>query len=202
MLPATRSRSDGALDAALERIGGRDVDRPDTPDLHVTAVRRLPAVAAQLAPFPDALDPRLKAALASRGVEQLYTHQAEAIEHALAGRHTVVITPTASGKTLCYNAPVLDAILKDPSSRALYLFPTKALAQDQLAELQAMCETIERDRRGDGSASSPTTATRRRTRGARSGRARTSCSATRTWCTRASCRTIRAGRSCSRTCAT
>jgi DEAD/DEAH box helicase domain-containing protein len=142
MLPATRSRSDGALDAALERIGGRDADRPDTPDLHVTAVRRLPAVAAQLAPFPGALDPRLTRALVARGVEQLYTHQAEAIEHALAGRHTVVITPTASGKTLCYNAPVLDAILKDPSSRALYLFPTKALAQDQLAELQAMCETL------------------------------------------------------------
>jgi DEAD/DEAH box helicase domain-containing protein len=143
MLPATRTRSDGALDAALERLGGRDVDRPDTPDLHVTAVRRLPAVAAQLAPFPDAIDPRLKRALASRGVEQLYTHQAEAIGHALAGRHTVVITPTASGKTLCYNAPVLNAILQDPSSRALYLFPTKALAQDQLAELQAMCETID-----------------------------------------------------------
>jgi DEAD/DEAH box helicase domain-containing protein len=144
MLPATRSRSDGALDAALERIGGRDVDRPDTPDLHVTAVRRLPAVAAQLTPFPDALDPRLTAALVSRGVGQPYSHQAEAIEHALAGRHTVIITPTASGKTLCYNAPVLDAVLKDPSSRALYLFPTKALAQDQLAELQAMCDTIAR----------------------------------------------------------
>src|SRR5476649_1449813 len=147
MLPATRSlidgtRSDGALDAALERIGGQEVDRPDTPDLHVTAVRRLPAVAAQLAPFPASLDPRLTRALVSRGVEQLYTHQAEAIEHALGGRHTVVITPTASGKTLCYNAPVLDAILKDPSSRALYLFPTKALAQDQLAELQTMCESL------------------------------------------------------------
>src|SRR4051812_40178932 len=145
MLPVPRARRDTALDAALERIGGRDVDRPDTPDLHVTAVRRLPAVAAQFAPFPDALDSRLTQALGSRGVEQLYTHQAGAIEHALAGRHTVVITPTASGKTLCYNAPVLDAILKDPSSRALYLFPTKALAQDQLAELQAMCETLASD---------------------------------------------------------
>src|SRR4051812_31778309 len=144
MLPVPRARRDTALDAALERIGGRDVDRPDTPDLHVTAVRRLPAVAAQFAPFPDALDSRLTQALASRGVEQLYTHQAGAIGHALAGRHTVVITPTASGKTLCYNAPALHAILKDPSSRALYLFPTKALAQDQLAELQAMCETIDR----------------------------------------------------------
>src|SRR3954454_12331446 len=142
MLPAPRSRPDGALDAALERIGGRGVDRPDTPDLHVTAVRRLPAVGAELAPFPDALDPRLTAALQARGIAQLYTHQAEAIHHALAGRHTVVITPTASGKTLCYNAPVLDAMLKDRSSRALYLFPTKALAQDQLAELQTMCETL------------------------------------------------------------
>src|SRR6185436_11261265 len=133
MLPATRARSDGALDAALERLGGRDVDRPDTPDLHVTAVRRLAAVDARLAPFPDALDSRLTEALSERGITQLYTHQAEAIGHALEGRHVVVITPTASGKTLCYNAPVLNAILRDPSSRALYLFPTKALAQDQLA---------------------------------------------------------------------
>ena len=81
--------------------------RPDTPDLHVTAVRRLPAVAAEYAPFPDALDARLTQALSARGIAQLYTHQAEAIAHALAGRHVVVITPTASGKTLCYNAPVL-----------------------------------------------------------------------------------------------
>src|SRR3954454_22900482 len=145
MLPATRSRSESALDAALDRLADGPVDRPDTPDLHVTAVRRLPAVAAQLAPFPETLDPRLTQALLSRGVDQLYTHQAPAIEQALGGRHTVEITPTASGKTLCYNAPVLDAILKDPSSRALYLFPTKALAQDQLAELQAMCEALASD---------------------------------------------------------
>src|SRR5712691_4617229 len=144
MQPAPRSGPDGALDAALDRIGGRDVDRPDTSDLQVTAVRRLSAVAAQLAPFPAALDDRLKQALQLRGIDRLYTHQAEAIDHALAGRHVVVVTPTASGKTLCYNAPVLNAILQDPSSRALYLFPTKALAQDQLAELQAMCETIDR----------------------------------------------------------
>jgi len=148
MLPATTSRADGALDAALERLGGRELDRPDTPDLPVTAVRRLPAVTARLAPFPDALDERLKQAFRARGIAELYTHQAQVIEHALAGRHTVVITPTASGKTLCYNAPVLDAILRDASSRALYLFPTKALAQDQLAELQAMCETIASPREG------------------------------------------------------
>ena len=140
---AARSRRDGALEAALQRLVSGDLpDRPDTPDHHVTAVRRLPTVAAEYAPFPATLDDRLKSALARRGVTQLYTHQAQAILHALAGRHTVVVTPTASGKSLCYNAPVLNAILEDPSSRALYLFPTKALAQDQLAELQAMCDTI------------------------------------------------------------
>jgi DEAD/DEAH box helicase domain-containing protein len=141
-----RPGRDGALDAALDRLApGRVPDRPDNPDGHVTAVRRMPAVPAEFAPFPEALDPRLKSALASRGIPQLYTHQAEAIEHALAGRNAVVITPTASGKTLCYNAPILHSILQDPSSRALYLFPTKALAQDQLAELQTLCENIASD---------------------------------------------------------
>jgi len=140
---APRSGQDQALDAALERLApGRLPDRPDTPDLHVTSVRRLPAQAAQCAPFPAGLDPRLLGALEARGVTRPYTHQAEAIAHALGGRHVVVTTPTASGKTLCYNAPVLNSILRDRSSRALYLFPTKALAQDQLAELQATCETI------------------------------------------------------------
>jgi len=134
---------DGALDAALDRlVPGRLPDRPDNPDGHVTAVRKLPAVQAEFAPFPAGLDDRLKSALETRGIPQFYTHQAEAVEHALAGRNVVVITPTASGKTLCYNAPVLNSILQDPSSRALYLFPTKALAQDQLAELQALCEQI------------------------------------------------------------
>ncbi|MCC7418166.1 MAG: DEAD/DEAH box helicase [Acidobacteria bacterium] len=131
------------MDDALRRFApGVPAERPDTPDRHVTAVRRLPALAAQLVPFPPALDPRLCRALESRGIAQLYTHQAEAIEHALGGRHAVITTPTASGKTLCYNAPVLQAVLQDPSSRALYLFPTKALAQDQLAELQALCDAI------------------------------------------------------------
>jgi DEAD/DEAH box helicase domain-containing protein len=140
----TRSGRDGALDAALERLApGRTPNRPDSPDLHVTAVRRLPAVAAEYAAFPEVLDARVRQVLESRGVSRLYTHQAESIQHALAGRHVVVVTPTASGKTLCYNAPVLHAVLQDPSSRALYLFPTKALAQDQLAELQTMCEAVE-----------------------------------------------------------
>jgi DEAD/DEAH box helicase domain-containing protein len=142
---ATRSGRDGALDAALERLDpGRAPDRPDTPDLHVTAVRRLPPAAAAYAEFPAGFDARLREALASRGVAAPYVHQAAAIEHALARRNVVVITPTASGKTLCYNGPVLHSILEDASSRALYLFPTKALAQDQLAELQTLCEIIDR----------------------------------------------------------
>jgi DEAD/DEAH box helicase domain-containing protein len=136
-----------ALEQALDRLApglpGDSLARADTPDNHVTAVRRLPAVAAQYAPFPAALDARLTRALGTRGIDELYTHQADAVDHALARRNVVVITPTASGKTLCYNAPVLNAILQDPSSRALYLFPTKALAQDQLAELHALCETID-----------------------------------------------------------
>jgi DEAD/DEAH box helicase domain-containing protein len=140
---SVRSRAEGALDQALSRfVPDLPANRPDMPDHHVTAVRRLPEVSAQYAPFPEGLDSRLTSALATRGISQLYTHQAEVIGYAIAGRHAVVITPTASGKTLCYNAPVLNSILQDHSSRALYLFPTKALAQDQLAELQKMCETI------------------------------------------------------------
>src|SRR5216684_4123611 len=101
---STRSRRDGALDnalAALERLAGAPgcLERPDTPDQHVTAVRRLPAMPASYAPFPEALDGRLTSALAARGISQLYTHQADAIGHALSGRNVVVITPTASGKT-------------------------------------------------------------------------------------------------------
>jgi DEAD/DEAH box helicase domain-containing protein len=112
-------------------------------DVVVTAVRRLPPVAAMYAPMPEALDRRLVAALAAKGIRELYTHQAETMAHALAGRSTVVVTPTASGKTLCFNGPVLDSILKDPSTRALYLYPTKALAQDQLAELHGLVELIQ-----------------------------------------------------------
>jgi DEAD/DEAH box helicase domain-containing protein len=151
MLPARRPEAENALDAALQRLTGPALpERLDTPDLHITAVRRLPAITAQHAPFPEGLDERLTRALAGRGVTRLYTHQAEAINHALAGRHTVVITPTASGKTLCYNAPVLNAILQDSSSRALYLFPTKALAQDQLAELQTLAATLRAIAPGSG----------------------------------------------------
>jgi DEAD/DEAH box helicase domain-containing protein len=96
---------------------------------------RLEALPARHAPWPATLHPRLVEALRARGVERPYTHQAEAVERALAGRDVVVVTPTASGKSLCYALPVLDAWLRDPEARALWIFPTKALAQDQLAAL-------------------------------------------------------------------
>ena len=144
-LPARRTQEPKqvALQSALQVLAsGAALDRPDTPDEVVTAVRRLPPVEAAYAPFPDGLDDRLRAAFESRGIRQLYTHQAEAFAHVAAGRHLVVTTPTASGKTLCYNLPVLDRILKQPATRALYLFPTKALAQDQMAELHELAGAI------------------------------------------------------------
>ncbi|QOR85619.1 DEAD/DEAH box helicase [Geobacillus stearothermophilus] len=90
---------------------------------------------ADTVPFPTELNPRLGAALEARGIASLYTHQASAYEAVRSGRNIVAVTPTASGKTLCYNLPVLQAIAEAPESRALYLFPTKALAQDQKNEL-------------------------------------------------------------------
>ncbi|HKK71875.1 MAG TPA: DEAD/DEAH box helicase [Candidatus Krumholzibacteria bacterium] len=105
----------------------------------------VPAAAARTVDFPEALDPRLRSALVERGIPSLYTHQARAIEQAEAGRDTVVVTPTASGKTLCYNLPVLQRCLGDPEARALYLFPTKALSQDQMNELHGLIEAMEAD---------------------------------------------------------
>jgi DEAD/DEAH box helicase domain-containing protein len=94
-----------------------------------------PAREAQSAPLPEALHPRVREALAAQGIDQLYTHQAEAWEAAARGEHLIVTTGTASGKTLAFNLPVLDALAREPKQRALYLYPTKALAQDQLRSL-------------------------------------------------------------------
>src|SRR5258708_7175030 len=88
------------------------------------------------------MDPRIVEALRARGIEQLYSHQARAWDLVQAGRHVVVVTPTASGKTLCYNLPVLQALVHQPDARALYVFPTKALAQDQLAELEQLAKEL------------------------------------------------------------
>ncbi len=100
----------------------------------------MPAKPAVYAPFPEELDSRLHALLEKRGIHQLYSHQAHAVREVLAGHDVVVVTPTASGKTMCYNLPVLDAILKNPDARALYLFPTKALSADQVSELYELIE--------------------------------------------------------------
>src|SRR5438874_6693960 len=115
----------------------------------VTLDHVLPASQAVFAPLPGDLRPELVAALQSRGIERLYSHQAEAYSAVRAGRHLVVVTPTASGKTLCYNLPVLQRLLENPERRAIYLFPTKALAQDQLAELGALKKGLPLDLRVD-----------------------------------------------------
>ncbi len=94
-----------------------------------------PAREARTAPFPDELDPRVASALAAQGITELYTHQAEAWAAAARGEHVIVTTGTASGKTLAFNLPVLNALAAEPKLRALYLYPTKALAQDQARTL-------------------------------------------------------------------
>jgi DEAD/DEAH box helicase domain-containing protein len=104
----------------------------------ITLDHVIPATSADFVPLPPDLRPELVSALARRGVERLYSHQAEAYAAVRRGSHLVVVTPTASGKTLCYNLPVLQRLLEDPERRALYIYPTKALAQDQLAELGAL----------------------------------------------------------------
>lgn len=95
--------------------------------------------------FPAGMNPRIKSVLEKRGIRKLYSHQATAIENILAGKNVVTVTPTASGKTLCYNLPVVNAVLEKPESRALYLFPTKALSQDQVAELHEIVTDLDAD---------------------------------------------------------
>jgi DEAD/DEAH box helicase domain-containing protein len=101
-------------------------------------VQTLPARRARYGSLRVRLHPAVTQALRAAGAGRLYTHQAEAINAALAGQNVVVATSTASGKTLCFNAPVLEALAADPLARALYLYPTKALAQDQLGKWQAL----------------------------------------------------------------
>ena len=109
----------------------------------LTAVRHFPAREAQWADFPEWVNADLAGVYAAKGIRRLYTHQAAAAEAVHAGKNVVIVTPTASGKTLCYNLPVLNATLENSDTRALYLFPTKALAQDQLAELHDLNQRLE-----------------------------------------------------------
>jgi DEAD/DEAH box helicase domain-containing protein len=128
-----RTYAPAATDAVLAAL----LDEPSLAR-GVVHHRHIPARAAEYGDHPAWLDPRIRAGLASRGIDRLYTHQADAVEAVHAGEDVVVVTPTASGKTLCYAVPVLQAIAEDPAARALFLFPTKALGQDQVAEFSEL----------------------------------------------------------------
>ena len=132
-----------SLEAVMARYETAHLD-PDSP---IRAVRHEPALDAVFSEIPAAVDSRLKAALERRGIARLYSHQAEAFDAIENGKNVVVVTPTASGKTLCYNLPILNRLLADRGARAMYLFPTKALAEDQLHEFQAAVDEMGSDLR-------------------------------------------------------
>ncbi len=136
---AVRGRT--SIEAVREALGA--LGERDRSGEVLTAIRHFPAREAAFAEMPSWVREQLVAAYRAKGVERLYTHQAAAAERVRAGKNLVVVTPTASGKTLCYNLPVLNAILENADTRALYLFPTKALAQDQLAELHDLATRLE-----------------------------------------------------------
>jgi len=137
-VPSPGSSSLAHVSQVLDTFAARDSNGET-----LTAVRHYPAREAQWAEFPEWIHDDLRAAYSAKGIRQLYTHQAAAVEAVHAGKNVVIVTPTASGKTLCYNLPILNAILGDTDTRALYLFPTKALAQDQLAELYDLNQRLE-----------------------------------------------------------
>jgi DEAD/DEAH box helicase domain-containing protein len=132
------SRPQQSLAPLVERFQAARQE-PDSP---IRAIHHQPATEGEYAALPEEIRPELRAALAGRGIERLYTHQAEAFAQVHAGRNVVVVTPTASGKTLCYNLPVLNTVVQDEGARAMYLFPTKALAEDQLHEFQAAVDAM------------------------------------------------------------
>src|SRR6185437_4838177 len=131
----------GELAPVLNKFERMALD-PESP---IRAIRRTPERAGEYGAFPEALNPKLREVLAARGIEKLYTHQALACDKVGAGENAVIVTPTASGKTLCYNLPVLNRLIADPGARAMYLFPTKALAEDQLDELHGLIEAMGSD---------------------------------------------------------
>ena len=158
--------TDGADDRSLRSSRGRGADLPpvsieealeglrkprsrsgrkeigaDPEDIR--ALHSLPAHDARLADRIPDLDPRLIEHLESAGTWPLYCHQAEAIERTLAGEHVVVATPTASGKSLCFHLPILNSILREENATALYLFPTKALSQDQYRSVAQWIEALD-----------------------------------------------------------
>jgi DEAD/DEAH box helicase domain-containing protein len=166
---------------ASERLGRQVVHHrtlPGSPASLEEPVRPLPRALAEL--------------LGRLGIEKLYSHQCRAIDLARSGRNVVVATPTASGKTLTYNLPVLEQLLAEPSSRALYLFPLKALAQDQLRAFTELAGGLELPPHLDATPPPTSAARYATTRPARS-------SPTRRCCTWRSCRTTTPGPSSSPT---
>ncbi len=133
-LPTPITRAFGIVNGFIERDPTGEI---------ITAVRRFPARDAEFAEFPSWIHADLVAAYNAKSVRRPYSHQAAAAEAVHGGKNVVIVTPTASGKTLCYNLPVLNAILEDTDTHAIYLFPTKALAQDQLAELHDLNSRLE-----------------------------------------------------------
>ena len=131
-----------ATKSSLEAVVSRYRSAHREPDSPVRAIHHQSASDGSYADLPSIIDPRLREGLSARGITRLYTHQAEAFEHTSAGRNVVIVTPTASGKTLCYNLPVLNLLLADDGARAMYVFPTKALAEDQLHELQTAVDAM------------------------------------------------------------
>jgi DEAD/DEAH box helicase domain-containing protein len=112
---------------------------------NATSITHIPASPGSFASYPYWVNPLLKAVLERRGMGQLYSHQAQAIDLVRGGSDVVLVTPTASGKTLCYNIPVLQKILEEPETRAIYLFPTKALANDQMNEVHGLIGELKAD---------------------------------------------------------
>lgn len=109
---------------------------------NITKWVEIPARSPVYADFPETVDERIITALKKRGIIRLYSHQASAIDEIEKGKNIVVVTPTASGKTMCYNIPVLNAIIKEEEARAIFLFPTKALSQDQTSELHQLITEV------------------------------------------------------------
>ena len=135
---APRSANAARIVDKFERLA-HDADGP------IRAMRRTAARDAEYGEFAEDLNPKLREVLRQRGIEKPYSHQAEAYLRIAGGDNAVIVTPTASGKTLCYNLPVVNRLIAEPGARAMYLFPTKALAEDQLDELHGMIEAMRSD---------------------------------------------------------
>jgi len=127
---------------SLEAVVARFQTAHQEPGSAVRAIHHQPAAEGVYAEIPAAVDARLRAALVKRGISRLYAHQADAFDQIERGCNVVIVTPTASGKTLCYNLPVLNRLLGEGGAGAMYLFPTKALAEDQLHEFQSAVDEM------------------------------------------------------------